>query len=65
MQNKKVGRALQAEFGYQPREGEGEVWSVWGDGRALIVVHPDRLIRVYRRGRGGMYFEIDPSFGGV
>lgn len=65
MKNKKIGRALQAEFGYQPREGEGEVWSVWGDGRALIVLHPTRLIRVYRRGCNGIYFEIDPHYGGV
>ena len=50
--------ALQREFGYVPDERGGEKWCVFRD-QHLIVVHPDRLVRVYRRGHHGDYYEIE------
>lgn len=51
--------ALQREFGYVPDEGSGEKWVVWRD-HNLIVIHPERLVRVYRRGCCSVYYEIEP-----
>jgi hypothetical protein len=56
-----VAAALLAEFGYVPDERGGEKWVVYHD-HSLLVMHPERLIRVYRRGdRGGHFCEIDPT----
>lgn len=54
-----VAQALKREFGYVPLEEEGEKWIVYQD-RALIVVHPERRPRIYRRGDCGAYSEIEP-----
>ena len=53
--------ALRREFGYTPDEKGGERWAVYQD-RALIVIHPERRIRVYRRHGSGPhdYYEIEP-----
>lgn len=51
--------ALKREFGYVPNEEAGEKWVVYQD-RALIVVHPERRPRIYRRGYYGDFYEIEP-----
>lgn len=52
---------LQREFGYRPDERGGEKWAVY-QGRCLIVIHPERRPRLYDRGCGGMFYEIEPHF---
>lgn len=54
-----VEEALRREFGYVPNENEGEKWCVYQD-QCLIVIHEYRNPRLYRRGCGGVYYEIDP-----
>ncbi len=51
--------ALKREFGYVPEEERGEKWVVYQE-RALIVVHPERRPRIYRRGGNGVPYEIEP-----
>lgn len=54
-------KALRREFGYAPNEADGESWTVYQD-RCLIVIHPERRPRIYRRGAFGPtdYWEIEP-----
>lgn len=47
---------LKREFGYDV--DPDDAWKVF-DGR-LIVIHPARRPRVYRRGCAGIYYEMDP-----
>jgi len=58
--NEECAEALRREFGYIPDTRSGEQWTVYKD-HALIVTHPERLIRVYERNHGGVYHEIDPT----
>ncbi len=53
--------ALRRVFGYCPDEEDGEKWTVFQD-RALIVIHPERRPRLYRRGscNANDYYEIEP-----
>jgi hypothetical protein len=53
--------ALKTAFGYVPDEGRGEKWVVYQD-RALIVVHPERRPRIYKRHAAGEhdFYEIEP-----
>lgn len=55
--------ALKREFGYVPDEDGGEKWTVYQD-RVLIVIHPVRRPRIYRRGGFGPndYCEIEPVY---
>lgn len=55
----KAMRSLVETFGYRPDERGGEQWTVYRD-EALIVIHPERRPRVYERGCGGIYAEIEP-----
>lgn len=54
--------ALLGEFKYIPDEDGGEKWIVYHD-EVLIVLHPARLIRCYKRGATDSqdYYEIDPT----
>ncbi len=58
-----VADALRKEFGYAPQENDGEKWVIYRD-CMLIVAHPERRPRIYRRGGSGVhdYTEIDPLF---
>jgi hypothetical protein len=56
-----IANDLRRDFGYVPREEEGEQWCVYQD-HTLIVVHPERRPRMYKRGCGGVYYEIEPNF---
>ena len=56
-----VRDALRREFGYVPDEGDGEKWIVYQD-HTLIVIHPERRPRLYKRGCGGSFYEIEPNF---
>jgi len=60
-QYEKVMRSLQETFGHRPDERGGEKWTVYQD-HSLIVVHPERRPRIYKRGCGGVYYEIEPAF---
>ena len=53
--------ALKREFGYVPNEKDGEKWCVYQD-HSLIIVHPERRPRIYKRGCGGLYYEIEPNY---
>ena len=55
-------KALRREFNYVPDEEGGERWVVYQD-RRLIVIHPERRIRAYRRHGSGPndYYEIEPT----
>ncbi len=56
----KRNEALRREFGYAPNEADGENWTVY-QGQMLIVIHPERRPRIYRRGSGPHDFiEIEP-----
>jgi hypothetical protein len=61
LQGQHVAEALRREFGYCPDERNGEVWTVF-QGHTLIVIHPERRPRMYKRGCGGIYYEIEPNF---
>lgn len=52
--------ALRREFGYVPDVSDGEAWAVHQD-HTLIVIHPARRPRLYKRGCGGVYYEIEPD----
>lgn len=54
-----VAQALEREFGYVPDEESGEKWAFYGN-HSLIVIHHDRKPRIYKRGCGGKYYEIEP-----
>lgn len=54
-----VANDLRRVFGYVPDEKGGEKWTVYQD-RVLIVIHPVRKPRLYKRGCSGVYYEIDP-----
>ena len=56
-----IANSLQRVFGYVPQPDIGEQWVVYRD-NFLLVIHPDRLARMYERGSGGKYSEIDPVF---
>lgn len=56
-----VKQALRREFGYVPDESGGENWTVFRD-HSLIVIHPERRPRIYKRGCGGTYYEFEPVF---
>lgn len=60
-EHRKVLDALYETFGYRPDEPGGENWTVY-QGHSLIVVHPERRPRIYKRGCGGVYYEIEPDF---
>lgn len=53
--------ALRRTFGYAPDERDGEQWVVYQD-RVLIVIHPERRPRLYKRGAlgAGDYTEVEP-----
>ena len=51
---------LRRVFGYVPDERGGENWTVYQD-HTLIVIHPERRPRLYKRGCGGTYYEIEPD----
>ncbi|MHB0785610.1 hypothetical protein [Bradyrhizobium sp. 5.13L] len=51
--------ALRRDFGYAPDERGGENWTVYQN-QTLIVCHPERRPRLYKRGCGGTFYEIDP-----
>jgi len=53
-----VRDSLLKAFGYAPIEEDGERWCVFRDN--LIVIHPNRRPRVYRRGCHGDYYEFEP-----
>lgn len=55
-----IGNALYRVFGYVPQPDQGEQWVVYRD-HFLLVIHPERLARVYERGCHGEYREIDPA----
>jgi hypothetical protein len=59
--NEEVARDLRRVFGYVPEESDGEKWTVFQD-QTLIVIHPARQPRLYRRGATGPddYSTIDP-----
>jgi hypothetical protein len=57
--HEEVATALRREFGYVPDEDDGEKWTVYED-YTLIVIHPYRRPRLYKRGCGGSYYEIEP-----
>lgn len=59
---KDTAQSLWGAFGYIPNEAEGEQWTIY-QSNSLIVVHADRKPRIYRRGCGGSYCEVDPNFG--
>lgn len=61
MQEDELFASLQREFGYRPDERNGERWIVFQD-HNLIVIHPERRPRIYKRGCGGVYYEIEPDF---
>lgn len=54
-----VADALRRTFGYAPDEANGERWVVYED--RLLVIHPERRPRVYRRGWTGPndFYEIE------
>ena len=56
-----VAESLGREFGYVPDERNGEKWTVYQD-HSLIVVHPHRRPRIYKRGGSGSCYEIEPIF---
>lgn len=56
-----VRTALLDAFGYVPDERGGEKRCVYQD-HSLIVVHPERIPRIYKRGCGGLFYEIVPDF---
>jgi len=56
-----VATALKREFGYVPNEYDGENWTVYRD-HTLIVCHPERRPRVYKRGCNGDYYEFEPNW---
>lgn len=57
----KAMESLKLEFGHRPDEKMGERWIVY-QGHSLIVIHPERRPRIYKRGCGGTYYEIEPAF---
>jgi len=57
----KAMESLRQEFGYRPNEAMGERWIVY-QGHSLIVIHPEQRPRIYKRGCGGVYYEIEPNF---
>lgn len=52
--------SLRQTFGYAPDERGGERWTVFQD-HTLIVIHPERRPRMYKRGCGGVFYEIQPD----
>jgi hypothetical protein len=62
MMDTNTAEALKREFGYVPDKDAGEQWTVYRD-RALLVFHPERLIKVFRRGALGEqdYCECNPA----
>lgn len=52
--------SLRQEFGYAPDERGGERWTVFQN-HTLVVIHPERRPRLYKRGCGGLYYEIEPN----
>lgn len=56
----KIRESLRREFGYVPDEKAGEQWVVYQD-HTLIVIHYERRPRLYERGCGGVYVEIEPD----
>ncbi|MGJ5032295.1 hypothetical protein ACQR1I_36035 [Bradyrhizobium sp. HKCCYLS2038] len=56
-----ISAALRREFGYVTDLQDGEQWTVYQN-RTLIVIHPERRPRLYKRGCGGVYYEIEPDF---
>ena len=48
---------LERDFGYRPKELDGEKWCIFKED-TLIVVHADRLPRFYKRGCGGACYEL-------
>jgi len=56
-----VAADLRRVFGYVPDERGGERWTVYRD-HTLIVIHPERRARFFRRGRGGVPVEVEPDF---
>lgn len=61
--NKDTATSLRNIFGYIPDEAAGEQWTVYRN-HTLIVVHPDRLPRIYEHGCAGSFIEIDVRAGG-
>lgn len=60
MTDEEVMASLRKTFGYAPNERDGEQWAVYQD-HSLIVIHPERRPRIYKRGCGGSYYEIEPD----
>lgn len=58
---KRVMDSLYETFGYRPDEQSGENWTVFQD-HSLIVIHPERRPRIYKRGCSGLFYEIEPDF---
>lgn len=56
-----IAAALRREFGYVPDETHGEKWTVYQD-HSLVVIHPERRPRIYKRGCRGSFYEIEPVF---
>lgn len=57
----KMMASLERDFGHRPDEAGGEKWVVYQD-HSLIICHPDRRPRIYKRGCAGSYYEIEPIF---
>lgn len=55
----RIEHNLQRDFGYLPDERRGEKWAVYQD-EALIVIRTDERPRIYKRGCGGVPYEIEP-----
>ena len=61
MDEQNVLDSLEREFGYRPNEKGGEEWCVYQN-HSLIVIHPERRPRIFKRGCGGNFYEIEPIF---
>lgn len=54
----KIKAHLLREFGYVLDETSGDQWTTYND--HLIVIAPERRPRVYRKGCGGTFYEMEP-----
>lgn len=61
MHNHNSIEAIKQDFGFIPREEDGEQWVVY-QGKVLIVIHPERKPRLYRKRESDPqhYLEIEP-----
>jgi hypothetical protein len=51
--------SIEKTFQYRPNEAGGERWVVFQD-HTLVVIHPERRPRFYKRNHGGVPYEVEP-----